>query len=116
MRFDDLDCRQREVVDAVLHSDDKVLVLGGPGTGKTATALWTARMYLETSKANPAQRVLFLTFSRSAVSQIMTRSPGVLAGYADRIEVMTFHGLAYRLLRGFGRYAGARDSCALHSV
>ena len=106
MKFDDLDSRQREVVDTVLQSSGKILVLGRPGTGKTTTALWAARTYLETSKEHPAPRVLFLTFSRSAVSQIMSRSPGVLAGYADRIEILTFHGLAYRLLRGFGRYAG----------
>ena len=106
MRLEDLDCRQREVVDAVVKSDDKILVLGRSGTGKTTTALWSARTYLESSDEKPAPRVLFLTFSRTAVSQIMTRSPGVLAGFADRIEILTFHGLAYRLLKGFGRYAG----------
>ena len=106
MNFDDLDCRQRDVVDGIVESDDSILVVGGPGTGKTTTALWTARKYLETSEDVPKPRVLFLTFSRSAVSQIMTRSPGVLSGYQDRIEVLTFHSLAYRLLRGFGRYAG----------
>ncbi len=106
MRFADLDRRQREVVDAVVKSDDKILVLGRPGTGKTTTALWSARTYLETSDEKTAPRILFLTFSRTAVSQIMTRSPGALSGFADRIEVLTFHGLAYRLLKGFGRYAG----------
>ena len=106
MRLEDLDSRQREVVDAVVKSDTKVLVLGRPGTGKTTTALWTARTYLETSDEKPAPRVLFLTFSRTAVSQIMARSPGVLSGFADHIEILTFHGLAYRLLKGFGRYAG----------
>ena len=38
MKLDDLDRKQRAVVDRVLHSDDRVLVLGGPGTGKTTTA------------------------------------------------------------------------------
>ena len=106
MRFLDLDGKQREVVDIVIDSNDKVLVLGRPGTGKTTTALWTARTYLETSNEDRTPRVLFLTFSRSAVSQIMNRSSGVLAGYADRIEILTFHSLAYRLLKVFGRYAG----------
>ena len=106
MRIDDLDCRQREVVNAILHSNDRTLVLGGPGTGKTTTALWAARAFLETSEDNPSPRVLFLTFSRSAVTQIMSRSPGVLVGCADRVEVLTFHGLAYRVLKGYGRYAG----------
>ena len=106
MKFEDLDSQQREVVDAVVNSDDKTMVLGGPGTGKTTTALWSARTYLEASDRKPAPRVLFLTFSRTAVSQIMTRSPGVLSGFQDRVEVLTFHGLAYRLLKGIGRYAG----------
>ena len=106
MKIEDLDHRQREVVDAIGNSDEGVLVLGGAGTGKTTTALWTARTYLETSSEIPARRVLFLTFSRSAVSQIMGRSPGVLSGSNNRIEVLTFHSLSYWLLRAFGRYAG----------
>ena len=106
MKLDDLDQRQREVVQAVVASDDRVLVLGGAGTGKTTTALWTARTYLESSSGTPAPRVLFLTFSRAAVSQIVSPSPGVLAGSNSRIEILTFHGLSYWLLRAFGRYAG----------
>ena len=107
MQFAELDCKQREVVSAVLHCDlRRILVLGGPGTGKTATALWTARAHLETSSRTPTQRVLFLTFSRSAVSQLVSRLPGVLSGYEDRVEILTFHALAHRLLRAFGRYAG----------
>ena len=106
MKLEDLDHRQREVVDAVSTSDDRIIVLGGAGTGKTTTALWTARTYLETSTETPAPRVLFLTFSRSAVSQITSRSPGVLSGYSDRVEILTFHALCYWLLRAFGRYAG----------
>ena len=105
MRLENLDSRQRAVVDAALHPGAKILVKGGPGTGKTTAALWAARSYLESS-GDTSSRVLFLTFSRAAVSQITRRSPGVLAGCADRIEIMTFHGLAYQILRAFGRYAG----------
>ena len=34
MKLEDLDHRQREVVDAVATSDDRIIVLGGAGTGK----------------------------------------------------------------------------------
>ncbi|MDP2859335.1 MAG: AAA family ATPase [Bacillota bacterium] len=99
MRREDLDCRQREVVAAVHERHSRILVLGGPGSGKTTTALWAARSFLEAKQPVHSGRVLFLTFSRSAVSQIMSRSPGVISGYTDRVEILTFHALAYRLIR-----------------
>lgn len=106
MNRNDLTDRQREVIEATARPGSRVLVLGGPGTGKTATALWTARSFLESPHASASDRVLFLTFSRTAVSQIAQRAPGILTGVADRIEIFTFHALAYRILHLFGRYAG----------
>lgn len=106
MRYEDLDPKQEDVVRAVLQGDRKILVLGGAGTGKTTVALWCARKLLEQSLDQPATRVLFLTFSRSAVSQLVRRSPGIISGYERNVEIITFHSLAYRLLSSFGRYAG----------
>jgi len=98
----DLTSRQRAVVQATAPV---TLVLGGAGTGKTTVALWAAHAALEAAGA-PWHRVLFLTFSRTAVGQLIARSHGVLAEVGDRVEVATFHGFAYQLLRDFGRYAG----------
>ena len=83
-----------------------VLVLGGPGTGKTTAALWAARDLLDEAGRLPYQRVLFLTFSRSAVAQIARRAPDIFTADRSRIEITTFHGLAWRLISAFGRYAG----------
>jgi DNA helicase-2/ATP-dependent DNA helicase PcrA len=92
---------------AVKASEPVVLVLGGPGCGKTTAALWAARSLLEKDGTPPWQRVLFLTFSRAAVGQIARRLRGTLERGSDgRIEIATFHGFAYRLLAAFGRYAG----------
>jgi ATP-dependent DNA helicase UvrD/PcrA len=103
MRLEDLSPRQREAVQA---TEPFVLVTGGAGTGKTTAALWAGRQHVEREGASPAERVLFVTFSRTAVGQIASRSRAVMSGLGDRIEVQTFHSLAYRLLRAFGRYAG----------
>lgn len=103
MRFEDLSPRQRDAVEA---TEPFVLVKGGAGTGKTTAALWAARQHLERGAASSAERVLFVTFSRTAVSQIAGRSRAVMTDLGDKIEVQTFHSLAYRLLRAFGRYAG----------
>lgn len=105
--FTDLTPVQQQVADL---TDGTALILGGAGVGKTTTALWAARRELtrrgESARAEPGRRVLFVTFSRTAVAQIRSRSGGVLAGISDAVEILTFHGMAYRLLGGFGRYVG----------
>ncbi len=94
--------------EAVVNSDDDLLlVTGGPGTGKTRTALLLARRLLLAEPPGRARRVLFLTFSRSAVSELFERTPALLPReLAYRVEISTFHGFAQSLLEAFGRYAG----------
>lgn len=94
-----------------------LLVLGGAGTGKTVTAAAAARAHLIRRDAGGGrrERVLFLTFSRTAVTQILDRSRGILKDVADRVDVLTFHGFAWRLITDFGRYAGYGTVPKLHS-
>src|SRR5713226_6335249 len=105
--FDDLIPAQQEVADL---TELTALVLGGAGVGKTTAALWAARRELTKRGARehpiPGERVLFVTFSRTAVAQIRSRAAGVLTGLGNSVEILTFHGLAYRLLCSFGRYVG----------
>lgn len=103
--------RQREVCDSQAPT---LLVLGGAGTGKTVTAAIAARDHLLrrdaiAAPAAPRDRVLFLTFSRTAVTQILNRSRGILRDVTDRVDVLTFHGLAWQMLCDFGRYAGHKE-------
>ena len=103
MNFEDLSPQQSDVAAA---RGSTVLVLGGAGTGKTTAALWAARAAIERGDVGSHQKVLFLTFSRTAVSQIASRSRGVFSGIRDAIEVSTFHAFGLRMLQDFGRYAG----------
>lgn len=107
MKRSDLTPRQLEVVDA---TDPTLLVTGGAGCGKTTVALWAARAELE-KPGNEKKRALFLTFSRTAVDQIISRSRTAIAAVEDRIEVATFHSFANRLIQRFGYPTGvtARD-------
>ncbi|MFJ2592275.1 UvrD-helicase domain-containing protein [Streptomyces erythrochromogenes] len=110
---------------AVVESIAPVLVvLGGAGTGKTTTAVAAARRHLEDADGRltlrrrsahqagrrtrlPApERVLFLSFSRTAVAQIIDRSSDVIGPLASRLEVATFHSFAWRIINSFGPHHG----------
>jgi DNA helicase-2/ATP-dependent DNA helicase PcrA len=113
--FEQVTDAQKEVTDS---SAPTILVLGGAGVGKTTTALWAARRELtdhgRLTRPVSGRRVLFVTFSRTAVAQIRSRAGGVLVGIADSVEIMTFHGLAYWLVCAFGRYLGVHRRAAVH--
>jgi DNA helicase II / ATP-dependent DNA helicase PcrA len=110
VEWDDLVDKQKLVADA---ENPTFLVFGSAGTGKTTTALWAARREIDRRDAagqSPAARVLFLTFSRTAVGRVLERAASVLPGeYRDRVEVMTFHGFGWWLAQTFGRYHGLGD-------
>ena len=92
----DLDAQQRAVVD---HRDGHLLVLAGPGTGKTATLaeLVVARIS-DPVDPIPADRILALTFGRRAARELSDRISGRLGGGAVPV-VSTFHSFAYGVLR-----------------
>ena len=91
-----LDPQQRAVVE---HRDGHLLVLAGPGTGKTATLaeLVVARIG-DTVDPIPADRILALTFGRRAARELSDRISGRLGGGPVPV-VSTFHSFAYGVLR-----------------
>jgi superfamily I DNA/RNA helicase len=54
--------------ESVLACDGHALVIGGPGSGKTTLALRKARIR---AGVVPGQTVLFLSFSRAAVTRVL---------------------------------------------
>ena len=111
---------QQAIIDAV---EPVVVVTGGAGTGKTTTAAAAARKRLEhvSTQRNllvttsglgerrplpPQRRVLLVSFSKTAVSQILDRAAPVLGPYREMLDVVTFHGMAWRILSHFGRFYG----------
>ncbi len=86
----------------LLTADGHLLILGGPGCGKTTIALRKAQTALD--GLLPEQRVLFLSFSRAAVRQITERMDKHLAVAArSALEVRTFHAYFLDVVRSHGR-------------
>ncbi|WP_434739075.1 UvrD-helicase domain-containing protein [Streptomyces katrae] len=88
-----LDAAQRAVVD---HTRGPLLVLAGPGTGKTTTLVEAAAARVEAG-TDPA-RILILTFSRKAAVELRDRAALRLGG-ARAPQATTFHSFCYGLVR-----------------
>ncbi|HEX2316375.1 MAG TPA: ATP-dependent DNA helicase [Thermomonospora sp.] len=90
-----LDEQQRRVVE---HAGGPLLVLAGPGTGKTTTIVEAVVDRIERRGVDP-ERVLVLTFGRKAAEELRHRITGRLHRTTRTPLALTFHGYAYALLR-----------------
>lgn len=93
---DDLTDSQRQVIDAPPSA--RLLVTAGPGTGKTHVLIRRLARLVTEEGLNPAQEVLTLSFSRSAVKNIRDRVVD-MAPSVRYVRVATFDSFASRLLR-----------------
>ncbi|MGW0206534.1 ATP-dependent helicase [Streptomyces sp. NPDC003233] len=88
-----LDAAQRAVVD---HSAGPLLVLAGPGTGKTATLVESVAARI--ARGADPERILVLTFSRKAAVDLRDRM-ALRIGAARAPRATTFHSYCYALVR-----------------
>lgn len=95
-----LNAEQRKAVE---HGEGPLLIIAGPGTGKTEMlALRTA--YLVNRRGARPEEVLCLTFTETAANNMRARLSALmgLAGY--RVPVHTFHGFASFLMAAYPDY------------
>ncbi|MGI5287112.1 ATP-dependent helicase [Nonomuraea polychroma] len=90
-----LDEHQRAVVE---HRSGPLLVLAGPGTGKTTTIVESVVDRIERRGLDP-ERVLILTYSRKAAEELRQRVTARLRRTTRTPLALTFHSYAYALLR-----------------
>ncbi|WP_406253008.1 ATP-dependent helicase [Streptomyces atratus] len=88
-----LDAAQRAVVE---HPGGPLLVLAGPGTGKTTTLVEAVAARI--ARGGDPARVLVLTFSRKAAVELRDRMAARL-GAARGPQATTFHSFCYALVR-----------------
>jgi superfamily I DNA/RNA helicase/RecB family exonuclease len=90
-----LDEAQRRVVE---HAGGPLLVLAGPGTGKTTTIVEAVVDRVARRGIDPS-RVLVLTFSRKAAAELRERITLRLDRTIRQPVALTFHSYAYALVR-----------------
>ncbi len=95
--FKKLNPAQREAVDAI---EGPVMVIAGPGTGKTQILTLRIANILLKTQINP-ENILALTFSESASFQMRERLVEIIGAPAYKVEISTFHSFADSIIREF---------------
>jgi DNA helicase-2/ATP-dependent DNA helicase PcrA len=97
--FEKLDPKQQKILK---HQTGCLLVLAGPGTGKTEV-LTQRIVYLITKAKEPTDKILAITFSRKAAKEMMERVNKSLELENEQLRISTLHAEALRLLSDTGK-------------
>lgn len=100
---------------AVEWVDGGLLILAGPGSGKTQVL--TARIGNILSKnKDHTFRVLALTFTNKAADEMMERVMNFVPGMEERVLISTFHGFCGQVLRQHGIHIGVKSDFTIYSL
>jgi DNA helicase II / ATP-dependent DNA helicase PcrA len=99
--LDGLNASQRAVV---AHPGGPLLVVAGPGTGKTRTL--TERFAWLVEQGTPAECILALTFSDPAAAAMRAKLETLLDAPYEELNVLTFHSFCVKLLQDEALEAG----------
>ncbi len=108
----------RELTDmqrkAVEWESGPLLVLAGPGSGKTRVLTCRMARLLQDSP-DERFRVLALTFTNKAAHEMRTRIAALGPSIEERAYIDTFHGFCAQLLRQHGTHCGVKPSFEIYS-
>ncbi len=93
---------------AATHKGGHLLIVAGAGTGKTTTLAARLAHLIETGVA--PEEILLLTFSRRAAAELVARAETTIGQRVTTCWAGTFHAVANRFLRRYGRAIGLEPS------
>ncbi|MGI6006373.1 MAG: ATP-dependent helicase [Ruminococcus sp.] len=83
---------------AVCHNEGPMLVLAGPGSGKTAVITARTVCLIEKYHIAPSS-ILVVTFTRAAAGEMKERFLSLTKGKHSQVQFGTFHGIFYGILK-----------------
>lgn len=87
---------------AIRHNEGPMMILAGPGSGKTTVITQRIKYLTESLNINPAD-ILVITFTRAAAEEMKERYIR-LTGNASRVTFGTFHSIFFQILKLAYRY------------
>ena len=97
---------------AVTATDGPVLVVAGPGSGKTRVLTYRIAHLIE--KGVAPWEILALTFTNKAAKAMKDRIADVVGNRAQRVWAGTFHSIFARLLRGDAERIGFSSNFTIY--
>ena len=108
--IDRLSITQRQAVE---WDDGALLVLAGPGVGKTTVLTTRIARILDNSRGKNF-RILALTFTTKAGDEMRGRVQALVPGLTDRTVIGTFHSFCSQMLRQHGSHLGIRSDFGVY--
>ena len=88
---------------AVEHGEGAMLVLAGPGSGKTAVITERVRWLAEHEKV-PPEHILVITFSRAAAVHMKKRFEDLTSHQYSSVNFGTFHAIFFNIIKSESHY------------
>ncbi len=111
-----LNSAQKRAVDAV---EGPVMVVAGPGTGKTQILTLRIANILKLTDTNPGN-ILALTFTESSAANMRRRLSEIIGSSAYEVRISTFHGFCNDIIKNypeeFPRIIGAENLSEIDQV
>jgi DNA helicase-2/ATP-dependent DNA helicase PcrA len=100
---------------AVAWISGAVLVLAGPGSGKTQVLTCRIACLLDSSR-NKNFRILALTFTNKAADEMKRRVANLVPGLEERANIGTFHSFCAQVLRQHGVHLGIKPDFTIYAL
>ncbi|MBN1153441.1 UvrD-helicase domain-containing protein, partial [candidate division KSB1 bacterium] len=104
----------REQLQAVETTDSHVLIIAGPGTGKTHTLTYRIFYLISEISVDP-QQILAVTFTNKAAQEMKNRLTRLVGKEKSReITIRTFHSLGAAILKDHCALTGRRNNFSIY--
>ncbi len=85
-------------LEAIHHRNGPMMVLAGPGSGKTTVITQRTKYLIEECKVEPSN-ILVITFTRAAAREMQERFEKLMDGQSTRVSFGTFHSVFFTILK-----------------